>query len=368
MPPLSVMIKPVSGLCNMQCHYCFYVDEMHNRKQSIYPKMSIEMLKTVVRKVMACAEVSVSFAFQGGEPTLIGLPFFEALVKFQKQYNTQKLKIYNAVQTNGYDLPDEMLRFFAKEKFLLGVSLDGIKETHDALRPDRQGRPTYQRIWETTQKMRKFGVEFNILCVVNAYVAKRPKEVFDTLAPFSYLQFIACLDKLDGSTRLYSLTPELYTNFLKTTFDLYYEYFMKGQMISVRNFDNYVGIILGMPPENCSMGGRCSSYLLIEGDGSVFPCDFYVLDQWKLGNIQTDSLRRLLKSDLARVFIEESMLVPDKCRACLWYFLCRNGCKRERGVDGLNRWCECFSEFFEYSIDRMKKIAQTIATKEKEYR
>lgn len=368
MPPLSIMIKPVSGACNMQCQYCFYADEMRNREQSVYPKMSVEVLETVVRKAMACAEGSVSFAFQGGEPTLIGLSFFEALVKFEKQYNAQKLQVHNAVQTNGYDLSDEMLQFFAREKFLLGVSLDGIEETHDALRTDHLGQPTYQRIWETTQRMKKFGVEFNILCVVNAHVAKQAKEVFERLAPFGYVQFIACLDELDGSTRPYSLTPELYTEFLKTTFDLYYEHFMHGKMVSVRNFDNYVGIILGMPPENCSMGGRCSSQVLIEGDGSVFPCDFYVLDQWKLGNIQTDPLRRMLKSDKVRAFVEESLPVPEKCRACRWYALCRNGCKRERGADGVNRWCECFWGFFAYSIERMQKIAQEIAKKEHQNR
>ena len=365
MPPLSIMVKPVSGACNMQCEYCFYADEMRNRRQPVYPRMSIELLETIVRKALACADGSVSFAFQGGEPTLIGLAFFEALVRFEKQYNARKLQIYNSVQTNGYDLPDEMLQFFAREKFLLGVSVDGIEETHDALRLDHQGMPTYQRVRETMHRMQKFGVEFNVLCVVNAFVATHAKEVFETLAPFGYLQFIPCMDKLDGSAARYSLTPELYTKFLKVTFDLYEKRFTTGRMVSVRNFDNYAGIMLGMPPENCSMGGTCSTQLLIEGDGSVFPCDFYVLDHWKLGNIQTDPLRRLLKSDRVRSFIDESLPIPHKCRVCRWYPICRNGCKRERNPDGLNRWCECYCAFFEYSFDRLQKLAQRIAQQER---
>ena len=136
MPPITVMVKPVSGACNMRCRYCFYADEMTHRKASVYPKMTGELLDTMVRRVIRTADSSVHFLFQGGEPTLIGIPFFEELVRLERKYNTQRLKITNAVQTNGYDLSDEMIAFFAKEQFLVGVSLDGTDETHDMLRPD----------------------------------------------------------------------------------------------------------------------------------------------------------------------------------------------------------------------------------------
>ena len=360
MPPLSVMIKPVSGACNMRCSYCFYADEMRHREVKLYPRMDTALLETVVRRVIACADESVSFVFQGGEPTLIGLPFFEALVRFERKYNQRGLRIHNAVQSNGYDLSEDMLRFFAREHFLLGISLDGTQETHDASRVDALGQPTYRRIRTAIERMQSCGVEFNVLCVVNAHVARQPKAVFEALAPYGYIQFIACLEELDGQAQEHSLTQELYLEFLKTTFDLYFERHMQGKPVSVRNFDNYIGILLGMPPENCSMIGHCTTQILIEGDGSVFPCDFYALDTWRLGNIQSDSLRRMLKYDRARAFVEESLPVPEKCTACRWYTLCRNGCKRERNQDGLNRWCDCMQAFFAYSDQKMEKIVRKI--------
>lgn len=361
MPPITVMVKPVSGACNMRCRYCFYADEMTHRKSSVYPKMTGELLDTMVRRVIRSADSSVHFLFQGGEPTLIGLPFFEQLVALERKYNTRGLKISNAVQTNGYDLSDEMIAFFAKEQFLVGVSLDGTDETHDSLRPDAKGLPTSSIVRNTVERLRAANVSVNVLCVVNGEVAKHPKEVFCALAPYEYLQFIPCLDGLDGEKRDYSLSSEAYLEFLKTTFDCYHQAYMDGHPVSVRNFDNWVAMLMGMPPENCAMVGRCGPSLVIESDGSVYPCDFYALDKWKLGSIAEDSLKRMLASDTEKAFLEESLPVPEACKACRWYGLCRNGCKRERNPEtGLNRWCSVHSAFFEYAYERMNQMAQQL--------
>ncbi|MBQ7825607.1 MAG: SPASM domain-containing protein [Clostridia bacterium] len=361
MPPITVMVKPVSGACNMRCRYCFYADEMTHRKSSVYPKMTGELLDTMVRRVIRTADSSVHFLFQGGEPTLIGLPFFEQLVALERKYNTRRLKITNAVQTNGYDLSDEMIAFFAKEQFLVGVSLDGTNETHDMLRPDAKGLPTSSIVRNAIDRLRAAGVSVNVLCVVNGEVAKHPKEVFSALAPYEYLQFIPCLDGLDGEKRDYSLSSEAYLTFLNTTFDCYHQAYMDGHPVSVRNFDNWVAMLMGMPPENCAMVGRCGPSLVIESDGSVYPCDFYALDKWKLGSIAEDSLRRMLSSDREKVFLEESLPVPETCKACRWYGLCRNGCKRDRDPEtGLNRWCSVHSAFFEYAYERMNQMAQQL--------
>ena len=361
MPPITVMVKPVSGACNMRCRYCFYADEMTHRKSSVYPKMTGELLDTMVRRVIRSADSSVHFLFQGGEPTLIGLPFFEQLVALERKYNTRRLKITNAVQTNGYDLSDEMIAFFAREQFLVGVSLDGTDETHDMLRPDAKGLPTSSVVRKTIDRLRAVGVSVNVLCVVNGEVAKHPKEVFSALAPYEYLQFIPCLDGLDGEKRDYSLSNEAYLAFLKATFDCYHQAYLGGHPVSVRNFDNWVAMLMGMPPENCAMVGRCGPSLVIESDGSVYPCDFYALDKWKLGSIAEDSLKRMLTSDREKAFLEESLPIPEACKACRWYGLCRNGCKRERNPEtGLNRWCSVHSAFFEYAYDRMNQMAQQL--------
>ena len=361
MPPITVMVKPVSGACNMRCQYCFYADEMHNRETSVYPHMTSELLDVMVRRVIRSADSSVHFLFQGGEPTLIGLPFFRQLVQIQKKYNTRGLKVTNAIQTNGYALSDEMIAFFAKERFLVGVSLDGTHETHDLLRPDAKGLPTSGIVRKSIERLRAAGVSVNVLCVVNSEVARRPHEVFSALSEYEYLQFIPCLDGLDGETRDYSLSSEAYLAFLKTTFDCYHQAYLDGHPVSVRNFDNWVAMLMGMPPENCAMVGRCGPSLVIESDGSVYPCDFYALDHWKLGSISEDSLKRMLTSDKEKSFLEESLPVPEKCRACRWYSLCRNGCKRERRKDsGLNRWCEVHTQFFEYAFERMQQMASQL--------
>ena len=359
MPAVSIMVKPVSGACNMNCRYCFYSDVMARRETAVYPKMSIEALEVLVRRAFRYADGPVSFSFQGGEPTLAGPEFYDELVRFERMYNTRGLPVHNAVQTNGYALSDELIALFARERFLLGVSLDGDAVAHDRMRPDRAGAPTFDRIRDNIARLGAAGVEFNVLCVVNDYVARRPAEVFAALAPFRYLQFIACLDDLDGTKQPHSLTPEGYLHFLKETFDLYERAFFGERPVSVRNFDNYIGILLGVPPENCAMSGACGQYFLVEADGGVYPCDFYVLDSWRLGNVLETPFNRLAASETARRFREESLALPEECRRCKWVRLCRNGCKRERDPQtGRNRWCACFRSFFEYAAPRMLKIAE----------
>lgn len=359
MSALSIMVKPVSGACNMHCGYCFYKDVMQNREYACLPKMELETLEMMVRRAMRYADGAVYFAFQGGEPTLAGLDFYEALVSFERKYNVRNLPIYNSLQTNGYDLSDEMIDFFAREHFLLGVSLDGDSFAHDRMRVDREGRPTFSRIQTNLERLRKAKVDVNILCVVNAFVAQRPRETFEALKSFKYLQYIACLDPLDGKGKEYSLSVQSYSGFLKRSFDLYYDAWSKNDPVSIRNFDNYVGILLGRPPENCAMSGNCGQYFLVESDGGVYPCDFYVLDEWRLGNILETPFNRIANSERARVFQSESAVLPQKCRGCKWLRLCRNGCKRERDPQtGLNRWCDVFSEFLEYSYPRMQNMAK----------
>ena len=358
MPPVHVMIKPVSGACNMRCRYCFYCDEMAQRQNAVLPPMTLETLENVVRRTLIYADDAVTFAFQGGEPTLAGLPFYEAFVCFVKKYNARHLPVQYALQTNGYDLSDEMIAFFAKHHFLLGVSLDGVRLTHDALRPDHQNRPTHDRVLAAIERLKKAGAEYNVLCVVNAQVAAHAREVYEALAPHTYIQFIPCLDGLDGSRREYALDEESYLSFLKTTFELYERDFRNGHPVSIRYFDNWLQMMLGMPPESCSMRGVCSLQTIVESDGTVYPCDFYALDEWNMGNLNEKPLRRIMKSEAGKRFIEPSLAVPEACRNCRWHSLCRNGCRRERDPEtGLNRWCGAMRGFFEYAYERMLKMA-----------
>ena len=366
MPPVTVMIKPVSGACNMRCEYCFYADEMKRRGESIYPAMKADMLETLVRRVMTYADGQATFAFQGGEPTLAGIDYFRRLVKLQRQYARPGLQVANALQTNGLHLTDEMIAFFAENDFLLGVSLDGCQATHDLLRKDAAGCGTFDRVLATTRKLDAAGVRYNILCVVNQAVAEQIDAVLEALRPFEFLQFIPCLDPLDGEKNACSLTPEGYGRFLRRAFDYYEASFRAGRSLSIRSFDNWIAMLLGMPPENCALRGACSPGFLVESSGDVYPCDFYALDQWKLGNLRDKSLRQMARADAAEAFCAPSRAVPEKCRACRYYSLCRNGCRRERdGETGLYRFCEPTRAFFDDCGARMSAIAREIQRKQR---
>ena len=354
MPPITIMIKPASGLCNMSCSYCFYRDELQHQEKRTLTVMPLQTVESIIRRVMRSSDEGVHFLFQGGEPTLAGLSFYEEVVSIQQKYNTQHMAVTNAIQTNGFELRDEMITFFARNHFLVGVSLDGTKLTHDTYRKSNTGLNTWQRVRNNIDKLKAAGVETNVLCVVTKAIAQNPEAVFDILMPYQWLQFIPCLDPMDGEARDFSLSPHEYANFLCRTFDRYYIAWNKGQPVSIRTFDNWLAILSGKQPDNCAMSGTCGQSLMIESNGSVYPCDFYGIDTWCLGNVLQESFRYMMHSDKEQRFIERSRGIPDQCKRCQWFSLCRNGCYRERiSVERINRWCESYQRFFAYSYSRM---------------
>ena len=368
MPQATLLIKPISNICNMRCHYCFYSDVSKHRDVASYGAMSRQTGEALVRKALNYADGFCSFGFQGGEPTLAGIDFFKSIVKMQHEFNHNNIKIYNSIQTNGYRLGSEWAEFFLENNFLAGLSLDGIKEVHDAYRPGADGLGTFEHVLETAEMFAEYNVDFNIICVVNKQVASRPKEIYSALKKYKYLQFIPCLDDFGAAESVYSPDAATYAEFLKVTFDEYYKDYMSGNYVSVRNFDNYLSILLGNPPEQCGMSGVCTCYFLVEADGSVYPCDFYVLDEWKIGNVNENSFTRMAKSPAAREFVEISRQVHADCRVCEWRGLCRGGCRRyrepyENGVLSKNSLCGAYSEFFRYAYEKMQKIVTNIGAR-----
>jgi uncharacterized protein len=350
----------------MRCAYCFYADVSKRRGMASYGFMTPHTCETLVQKALNYADGVCTFGFQGGEPTLAGLDFYVSLIKYQREYNLKNVRINNSIQTNGYRLGKEWAEFFAEHNFLVGLSIDGTKTAHDGYRADAAGRGTYDAAVETAELLDAHSVEFNILCVVNNAVASNAGDVYDSLRKYKYLQFIPCIDDFGAeSDSVYSLEPAAYAHFLNTAFDAYYRDFMRGDYVSVRNFDNYIGLLLGNPPEQCGMSGVCSCYFLVEADGSVFPCDFYVLDAWKIGNVNENSFARMLRSGAAKEFVGVSEQVHADCRACDWRGLCRGGCRRYRepAIDGVlqkNKLCPAYLDFFGRSYEKMVKIAEKL--------
>ncbi|MEF9840302.1 MAG: anaerobic sulfatase maturase, partial [Lachnospiraceae bacterium] len=365
MPAISVLIKPASGMCNMKCEYCFYVDEMKNRKQSNFGMMSEETLEHIISKTLAFAEEECNMAFQGGEPTLRGVSFFKKMIVFQKQYNQNNCAINNTIQTNGYNLTKEWCEFLKENNFLVGLSIDGVKYTHDIFRKANNGDESYQKIRESVALMNQYEVPYNILTVVHKRTAPAIRKIYQNYKKngFEYQQYIACMEPFGekrGET-MYSLLPQVYGEFLKELFDLWYIDYQHGEQPCIRQFENYIGILLGYESEACEQRGHCSIQTVIEADGSVYPCDFYAIDQYCMGNLNENSLEEIYQSEAGIKFVKEGSDSDGTCRTCDYFMLCRGGCKRQKfqnEITGMeeNYFCRSYQMFFDHSIGRMKEI------------
>lgn len=369
MPAITVMMKPSSGMCNMTCDYCFYCDETQKRIQESYGFMSEETLKNIIRKTMINADVSVNYAYQGGEPTLRGIDFFKKAVELQKKYNRKNLQVNNAFQTNGLAIDEEWCRFFVENNFLVGVSIDGISEVHDAYRHDKKGGGTYQRIVRVTELMDDYGVAYNILTVVNQRTIENINAIYKEYKKrgVKYQQYIACLDPLGnehGKTE-YGISAKQYGEFLVRLFELWYRDWKKNRQPYIRQFDNYIAMILGYPPEACDQRGICGVQYVVEADGGAYPCDFYMLDEYRLGNFNENKMKEMDKKREDIRFIERSRHLEPECRQCKHFYLCRGGCQRHRDFiyetgNFRNYLCEGYKLFFDKCSEQMLEIAATL--------
>ncbi len=371
MREMNLLIKPASGLCNMKCDYCFYTDEMRSRELASYGIMTDEVMEQVIKKALAKASGKCTFLFQGGEPALAGLPFYERWLDYEKKYNVNRIETAHALQTNGYLINENWCRFLAKHHFLAGLSIDGVKSTHNAYRKDPQGEGTYFRVLDAADRLRSAGVEFNILTVVTKQTAAKIHRIYETYRRqgFVWQQYIACLDPLEAApgSMDYSLTPEIYGQFLTDLFRLWSIDLQNGRQPHIRQFENYIGILLGYEPESCEQRGVCSFQNVVEADGSVYPCDFYVLDQYKLGNLLTDDFDIIEERQKQSSFLRRFQASYDACAGCRYYMLCRGGCPRHKeqqgAATGQNYFCRSYQMFFDACLPEMERIANAIKSK-----
>ena len=366
MRDFHILLKPASGMCNLRCNYCFYKDETQNREIENYGFMTDETLEQVIKKSLDYSEHSCTIAYQGGEPTLCGLGFYQKSIALQKKYNNKNLVIHNVIQTNGYNLSDELIHFFKENHFLVGISLDGVKETHDIFRVNPLGNGSYKDVMKTIQKMQQASVDLNILTVIHSQTARRIQSIYEFYkkSGFEHLQFIPCLNPLgEESTKFnFTLSAKQYERFLKDLFDLWYRDGKEGHFIHIQQFENYILMLMGLPSYSCGMNGVCSYQNVVEADGAVYPCDFYVLDQYKLGNLNEVSFAELNEKSKRLPFVEASMEQHSDCISCKYNYICHGGCRRYRepminGNYQKNTYCEAYYAFFEYAIPRLKELA-----------
>ncbi len=333
MKMLSILIKPASSLCNMRCRYCFYADVSEHRTVPCYGVMSDEIRDALIDRVAEASPDAVTFAFQGGEPTVAGLSFFKGFVDRVKATLKKEIKVSYSIQTNGLLLDDAFCAFLKENSFLVGLSLDGYRENHDYMRSDAGGKETFSRTLAASRRLRKFGVDLNVLTVVTGPLAKRATKLWQFYRKngFDFVQFIPCLSPLGETLPAeWALSPRLYASFLKELFPLWVEGLLNGRYISVRLFDNLVRQAAGQVPEMCGMCGNCSPQFVVEADGGVYPCDFYVLDEHLCGNLLDLSFDGILKHPNMQTFLAPSL--PARCQNCRFGAFCHGSCKRYRSL------------------------------------
>ena len=373
MPPLNLLIKPASGSCNLRCQYCFYTDEIENRMVSTMGRMSLSTIRTLVDKALDYADGICTFAFQGGEPTLMGVDFFESFSDYLNSHpNPKRVKIRYAFQTNGILLDNTWADWFAANHVLVGISLDGTKDIHDRYRLDKDGKGTFNRVMASIRLLERYHVDYNILTVVTAATARNAQRIYNFFKKnnLGYQQYIECLDPIGEQPGgyEYSLTPERYEMFLKNMFDAWYLDMKAGNYVYNRYFENLMMILDRQGPESCNMRGFCGAQWVIEADGSVYPCDFYALDQWYLGSILTDSFDAMERVRQQLGFAAWSKQIPKECQSCRWFSLCRNGCRRNRepvtaNSTEKNYFCSAYRNFLKYAYPQLVEIYQMLRSR-----
>ena len=387
-PPFSVMTKPMGPRCNIDCQYCYYLE-----KEKLYPdekrfRMSDDVLERYVRDLIdagvKAGQREIAFAWQGGEPTMLGVGFFEKAVALQKLYAPEGVTTTNAFQTNGTLLDDNWGRFLARENFLIGISIDGPREIHDKYRRDRAGRGTFDKVMAGLEVLQRHKVDYNILTTVHRENAIKGKQVYNFLKTLGtqHIQFIPIVERKTASGGLaaapqvdsdptnviseWSVTPRAYGKFLNDVFDVWYR--KDIGKIFIQFFENQVGMWMGRPASLCVFAETCGTGLAMEHNGDVFACDHFVYPEFKLGNIMDTPLGDLALSEQAETFGKDKRdTLTAQCQSCEFRFACNGGCPKHRiltskdGEPGHNYFCESYTMFFKHAGERLQQIAARLA-------
>jgi uncharacterized protein len=375
-PRIHVLAKPTGAVCNLACEYCFFLD-----KELFYPdssfRMSDEVLETYIRQLIEAHRTpQVTVAWQGGEPTLMGVDFYRRAIELQKKHGRPGMTFENTMQTNGTLLDDEWGEFFKENDFLIGISIDGPAELHDAYRVDKKGRPTFDRVMKGLRLLQKYEVEHNILVTVNRKNANHPLDVYRFLrdeAGASWMQFIPVVERInEDGLRLYqegtsvserSVTPEQFGRFLIQVFDEW----VRNDVgkIFVQTFEATLRNWMELPSSGmCVFEETCGLGLALEHNGDLYSCDHFVEPRYLLGNIQETQIGELVAGEKQRKFGRDKLAtLPKHCRECDVLFACHGECPKNRflttpdGETGLNYLCTGWKAFFHHVDQPMKIMA-----------
>ena len=377
--PFSLVAKPTGSLCNLNCRYCFYLQKHLLYQDNPKTLMSDVLLEEYIRQYIDAQPIpEVQFVWQGGEPTLMGLNFFQKAVSLQRKYAGGK-RVANSFQTNGILIDDAWCRFFYENRFLVGISIDGPREFHDRHRRTGDDAPTFKKILRTIERLKKHQVEFNTLTVVNRDNADFPLEVYRFLKSIGshYMQFIPIVERRSGEADSPLLSNEPREDALVTEWSvdaLQYGQFLNaifnewvrqdvGQYF-VQMFDAALANWMGVPPGVCVLANECGNAGVLEHNGDVYSCDHFVFPEHCLGNIREQSLKEMMNSARQKTFGENKFTaLPRECKECTYLTKCWGECPRNRilvsrpGEYGLNYLCEGLKAFFAHITPAMEFMA-----------
>lgn len=366
MKQISVMIKPASSLCNMRCRYCFYADVSSLRSVDSFGIMERDTADRILEHIFADLEKGdrLTLAFQGGEPTLAGLDYFRHVSEAAAPHQSRGVQVQYALQTNGLLLDEEWCRFLHEQNYLVGLSLDGPALYHDANRLDAQQKGTFRRVMAAKHRLDMQHVEYNALMVLTNQMARHPQQIWRFIEEqdLRYVQFTPCMGPLEGADGSYILTPRRYAGFYNTIFDLWCQCYYQGRYRSIKLFDDLVSLLAFGECNACGLLGRCQPQIIVEADGSVYPCDFYVLDSFRTGNLREDSLRNVYESPIVSDFLRRPKEPLSLCEDCPYRKICGGGCQRmRREVFYAPGDRECGHRLFlDSCIGRLQRLADEI--------
>jgi len=362
----SILIKPAGPDCSMNCTYCFYLKKSELFPNSKVHRMTEGILEEVIRQFLAQPLRELSFSWQGGEPTLMGLPFFQKAVDLQQKYGSGQI-VGNGLQTNGLLIDNKWAEFLNKYKFLIGLSLDGPEHVHNQYRYLKNGKGSWSSVVNSAKLMLDAGVAVNALSVVNDYSVRFPEEIYVYFKDMGleYMQFIPCVEtNSEDPSKLapFSVSADSYGSFLCRLFDLWIADFKGGKpTTSIRFFDSVFYIYAGLPPPECTLLEECGNYVVVEHNGDVYSCDFFVDELWRLGSVLSRDLIEMLNSERQKSFGEKKKSLPQDCSDCLWLTHCRGGCTKDRIHNSkdpkLSHFCSAYKMFFQHADSRLKKLA-----------
>ena len=382
--PLYVMLKPAGAHCNLACKYCYYLEKSHLYQNSLRHLMSDEMLEQFTREYIEAQTMpQVLFTWHGGEPLMRSIDFYKKALALQKKYAHGK-QIDNVIQTNGTLLTDEWCEFFAKNHWLVGISIDGPQEYHDHYRVTPAGKPSWEKVMQGIQLLKKHRVEWNAMAVVNAYNAEHPLEFYHFFRDngCQYLQFTPIVERLteheDGRTLASladdreipladaSVTPQQWGNFLCTIFDDWVRHDVGKTFVEI--FDCTLANWMGVLPGICAYSKECGHAGVMEHNGDVYSCDHFVFPEYKLGNIRDHTLIEMLYGDKQHAFSRlKHTSLPRQCKECDMEFACHGECPKNRfekdkyGEPGLNYLCKGYYQYYSHVapyMDFMKRELQ----------